>query len=233
MADIRRAGAELAHVRAQTDEKVSGIFVTFSLLLVTNVVLYWLVQPPLDPDAMTREEVASTARFLTAGGAVDTVLVLLAWFRFRGKIAAPPGLGGRAGKAWLAAAPVLGLLLLANLGYHRALNTLFGVTPEADLLMQSGHCRVWLLALICIQPALVEELFFRRLCLDFFARYTGVGTAALVSAIMFAGAHTFGLASFPYLVLFGLGMAWMRILTGSLWLPVTLHLLHNFIISLP
>ena len=106
-----------------------------------------------------------------------------------------------------------------------------GQEPETDALTGSGHHTAWLLVLLCVQPAIVEELFFRRLAFDFFCGYTGAGSAAFASAAMFAAAHTGALLSFPPLFLFGLMAAWMRRASGSLALPMLVHFLHNLAIS--
>jgi membrane protease YdiL (CAAX protease family) len=49
---------------------------------------------------------------------------------------------------------------------------------------------------------------------------------------MFAGAHTGALLSFPYFVIFGIVMAWMRWWSGTLALPMLMHFAHNLCISL-
>jgi CAAX protease family protein len=103
--------------------------------------------------------------------------------------------------------------------------------PEADELLASGHYRWWLLILLCVQPAVIEELFFRRLTFDFFCEATSAGTAAFTSAIMFAAVHTGGFISLPYLVLFGFCLGWLRWFTGSLALPMVLHFAHNVLMS--
>jgi uncharacterized protein len=144
----------------------------------------------------------------------------------------PADLGQKRRAGWVLALPILVCLLLINIGYHMLLMTLAGIEPEGDLLMQSGHHRIWLVALMCVQPAIIEELFFRRLVFDFFRSHTTIGTAAFASAVMFAAAHTGGFLSIPYLALFGFAMAWLRWMTGSLTLPIIVHFLHNLLISL-
>ncbi len=181
---------------------------------------------------MTEPLVRETATALTIAEGVDTLFVIFAFISLRRVIAPAAGAGSRRRTAWLVAVPLLALLLAANLGYHWALMDLAGVKPETDDLMAPGHHRWWLMALVCIQPAIVEELFFRRLTFDFFSNHTTRGTAAFASAAMFAGAHTGALISFPYFVLFGIVMAWLRWWSGSLLLPMLMHFTHNLSISL-
>lgn len=216
----------------ETGKRVSTLFWFFALLLLTNVVLCWSLRGGPDVKRMTEPVVRQTAIALTVAEAVDTILVILAIISLRRVIAPAPGGGSHRRMAWLVALPLLALLLAANLGYHWALMDLAGVKPETDDLMEAGHHRWWLLALVCMQPAIVEEMFFRRLTFDFFCNHTTRGTAAFASAAMFAGAHTGALLSFPYFVLFGIVMAWLRSWSGSLALPMLMHFTHNLIISL-
>lgn len=222
-----------AHTETEeTGKRVSSLFWIFAFLLLTNVVLSWSQRSRPDVKPMTGPMVRQTAVALTVAEAVDTVLVILAFVILRKAVAPAAGIGGRRRTAWLVALPLLALLLAANLGYHWALMTIAGVKPETDDMLTTGHHQYWLLALICIQPAIVEELFFRRLTFDFFRNHTTLGTAAFASAAMFAGAHTGALMAYPYFVLFGIVMAWLRWWSGSLALPMLMHFTHNLAISL-
>ena len=92
---------------------------------------------------------------------------------------------------------------------------------------------LWLALLAeCVQPAFVEELFFRHLALGTLRRFLAPGGAVLVSSLMFALAHVYRPLSFPIFVLIGMGLGWLRVLSGSLLLPILLHFLHNLIIVL-
>src|SRR5262249_45366592 len=68
--------------------------------------------------------------------------------------------------AWVWGLPVLALLLGINVAYHFALRRLVGVPEEVGGLEKN----VWTVLLICVQPAVVEELFFRYLVLGALAR---------------------------------------------------------------
>lgn len=230
------AGAAQRDLRAhaETEEagkRVNSLFWFFAFLLLTNVVLSWSQRGRPDVKPMTEPMVRETAIALTVAEAVATLLVIFALISLRRAITPAAGVGSHRRMAWLVAVPLLALLLAANLGYHWALMDLAGLKPETDDLMSAGHHRWWLLALVCIQPAIVEELFFRRLTFDFFSNHTTRGTAAFASAVMFAGAHTGALLSFPYFVLFGIAMAWLRWWSGSLLLPMLMHFAHNLSIS--
>lgn len=216
----------------EAGKPVSALFWFFGILLLTNVVLFWSQHGRPDVEPMTEPMVKQTATALTIAEGVDTLLVIFAMIHLHNVIAPAVGTGARRRMAWLVAMPLLALLLAANVGYHWMLMDLAGISPETDVLMSAGHHRWWLLALVCVQPAIVEELFFRRLTFDFFRSHTTLGTAAFASAAMFAGAHTGALMSYPYFVLFGIVLAWLRWWSGSLALPMLMHFTHNLIISL-
>ena len=228
-------GCAARHGLAETQEtgrRVSALFWFFAILLLTNVVLCWSQRGGPDVKPMTERMVRETAISLTFAEGMDTLFVIFAFITLRRVITPAAGVGSRRRMAWLVAVPLLALLLAANLGYHWALMDVAGVKPEADDIMETGHHRWWLLALTCVQPAIVEEFFFRRLTFDFFCNSTTRGTAAFASAAMFAAAHTGALISFPYFVLFGIVMAWLRWWSGSLALPMLMHFTHNLLISL-
>jgi membrane protease YdiL (CAAX protease family) len=229
-------GAGEAAVRRRPDlpehASTGTLFWIFGLLLATNVGLAWALSDLPDETPWAESTVRRAATALTVVAALDTLRDLIAYLRLRGSIVAPPGPTQKARTTWLLALPVLALVLAVNLSYHWSLLALAGVEPETDALLASGHHTAWLLFLICVQPAVIEELFFRRLAFDFFLQHTGAGTAAFASAAMFAAAHTGALLSFPMLLGFGMVMAWLRWRTGSLVLPILMHFLHNLAISI-
>ena len=74
----------------------------------------------------------------------------------------------------------------------------------------------------------VEEILFRGLLFGAFQKSMGVTGAVLASAFIFVCIH---LQLFGFLGLFMLGLilAWARLKTGSLGLPIALHGLNNAI----
>src|SRR5262245_32612972 len=164
-------------------------------------------------------------RVLTAVAAfeaIDTCLVALGfcWIGRLGGLAKPEDSWRLI--AWLWALPGLALLLGVNYGYHLLLNeylrqpmqTRWPFTPLTFLL-------------VCIQPAIVEEFFFRYLAMNALRRYVGLhGTVWVVSA-MFGLAHIGQPVGIPVLILAGVFLGYARILSGGLLLPMLLHLAHN------
>src|SRR5262249_9390704 len=124
-------------------------------------------------------------------------------------IGPPPGLPRSSWKrriaAWLSALPLLLLLLTLNVAYHRLLPDLFFMPgPERDL-RATERSLGWFLLIFCIEPAFVEELFFRYMALGVLQEWSGVHSAVLVSAVMFGMAHVFAPLSIPLFI--GIGLA--------------------------
>lgn len=70
-----------------------------------------------------------------------------------------------------------------------------------------------------------EELFFRGLGVRVFMAYGGVA-AILVTGVVFGLVHGI-LGALPPLVLFGIGLAWVRLRSASLWPSVIGHVTYN------
>jgi uncharacterized protein len=158
---------------------------------------------------------------------LDTVLVLIAlvWI----PQSRTPGcfLGRMRSWAWLAAFPLLAAVLAANVGYHWWL-VAFGREDSLHRLVraQPESLLVWL-PLSCIQPAVIEELFFRYLAFNSLSRVMSVKATVVVTAAMFCLAHIYVPASLPVLFLLGLSLGWARAASGGMVLPMLLHFLHN------
>jgi membrane protease YdiL (CAAX protease family) len=100
------------------------------------------------------------------------------------------------------------------------------VAPEAPVLFHGKLLTAWIVA-VCLQPALVEELYFR--CLLFGALRSVMGGHAVVwvTAAAFAIAHIGTPLSMPVLFLVGILLGYARLGSGRMWLPMVLHFLHN------
>jgi Type II CAAX prenyl endopeptidase Rce1-like len=88
----------------------------------------------------------------------------------------------------------------------------------------------WLVLVGCLQPAVVEELFFRYLAFGVLQKWTGVHTAVLISALMFGMAHIFAPLSIPLLMGIGIALGYLRVASGGLMLPMLVHFTHNALI---
>lgn len=99
-----------------------------------------------------------------------------------------------------------------------------GFAPEE---WQPEHAEVFVanaLVTSLVAP-FAEELFFRGLGVRVLAAF-GAPTAIAVSALIFGLVHGL-LVALPTLVLFGVGLAWLRFRTRSLWPSVAAHVGYN------
>ncbi len=159
----------------------------------------------------------------------DTLLVLFAlvWIAFPRQ---PCVSWSRWAVAWLLFWPVLAVMLALNLGYHAV------VTDVLNLPMLESEIRAypdlfwWWVVLICVQPAVVEEVFFRGFVLGVLRAHLGVHASVMITALMFALAHIAVPLSMPVLFVLGLGMGYARVASGGLLLPIAMHFAHNAVV---
>jgi membrane protease YdiL (CAAX protease family) len=134
--------------------------------------------------------------------------------------------------AWGVALPALAAMLVVNFGFGLFLRflveVLTGQRPPVEDLEDLGLGDGWVaILLVCVQPAVVEEVFFRFLLLGHLWRHIGLHGAVWLSSFFFAGAHLGQLIAFPVLLLLGAVLAYARVYSGGLTLPIILHFLHN------
>jgi membrane protease YdiL (CAAX protease family) len=130
----------------------------------------------------------------------------------------------------MAALPVLLVVLGLNLAYHAVVRAYLGTAPAADAVVAATGVTPLVVFAYCIQPAVFEELFFRYLALDSLRGIMGVHQAVAISSLMFGLAHVGVPLSIPMLGLVGVPLAYARVATGGLALPMAMHFLHNAII---
>lgn len=85
--------------------------------------------------------------------------------------------------------------------------------------------------LLCLIPAITEEIGFRGLMQTILLRALPLRRALFLSSLLFAAAH-FSVLSFPYLFLFGVLCGWLLHRTGSVYPGIIIHTLHNFVVIL-
>jgi membrane protease YdiL (CAAX protease family) len=124
----------------------------------------------------------------------------------------------------LAVAPLLGLnwtysSLLARLLPHET-------TSLLQKLREAGVGRGGLIVLLCVLPALTEEVAFRGLLQHWLQVAIRPARAVIVAAALFTVLH-FSILSAPYIFLVGLLLGWAKWKTGSLYPSILIHFLHN------
>ena len=163
---------------------------------------------------------------------IDTLLVVLAVCLLPRPPAPPRVEPLIQGLTWGFAAPLLLILLGINSVYHHFLQSVLGDGGEGDLTLGRDKFSPLLILIICVQPAIIEELYFRHLALGLLRKQMGVHGAVLVSSVMFAVSHLFAPLSMPVLGLLGMAFGYVRIYSRSLVLPMLMHFLHNFAVIL-
>jgi membrane protease YdiL (CAAX protease family) len=172
---------------------------------------------------------ASPAESLMAAEFIDLVLVALWCVMVRRDVG--PALTTAPPAAWVPAAIAMGGATFLFATAMMALLTQALRLEEVRLspfLLQQGYGYAFLVAVMALQPAVVEELAFRGVIQSGLERIGGATTALVWSAAMFAFIHL-SLPSFPHLFLMGLAAGWLRRRTGSLYPCMLLHFTHNFL----
>jgi membrane protease YdiL (CAAX protease family) len=80
---------------------------------------------------------------------------------------------------------------------------------------------------VAVQPAIVEELFFRYFAFGALRQVTNTHSAVVLSAMMFALAHLYNPLGLPFLFLMGIMLGYARAYSGGLLLPMLMHFAHN------
>jgi membrane protease YdiL (CAAX protease family) len=164
---------------------------------------------------------------------LDTAIVVLG-ILIAGRPLARAAAGDRLA-TWALAVPGFVILLGVNLGYHQLLKSLLSPfqdpsePPVIDIGLADG---AWAILLVCVQPAVVEELFFRYLLFGHLRPHLGTHGAVWLSAVVFGMAHLGNVPGWPVLILLGAGLGYTRAFSGGLALPILLHFLHNFAVLL-
>jgi len=133
--------------------------------------------------------------------------------------------------AWLLALPLLALALAGNYAYHYVLTHFVGLPVDDDYLSQFGSLTATIL-IVCVEPALMEEFFFRGVAWKVLQPLVGRWGTLLVTSVMFGMAHIGVPLSVPALFGVGLFLGGMRLWSGGLLLPMLLHFLHNLTVVL-
>jgi membrane protease YdiL (CAAX protease family) len=128
---------------------------------------------------------------------------------------------------WVCAFPVLAVLLCLNIAYITFLRELFRPFGAAE--GAKFQFTLVTVLLICVQPAIVEELFFRQMTLGVFRKSMNLHLAVWVTAALFAFAHLGQILAMPYLFLAG-GLCGYARVYGGLPLAMILHFLHNLVV---
>ncbi|HEX3872292.1 MAG TPA: CPBP family glutamic-type intramembrane protease, partial [Pirellulales bacterium] len=208
---------------------VTRLLIAYGLLLGTSVVQGMTDSRSfLDPTAPDAHDVW---RRIAIFEAFDTLLVFWAWWWLPRVELAEPVSSKRRLTGWLLALPMLAAAVAINYGYHAVIRSVTHSPLTHDVIDSSPELWQYWLLVICIQPALIEELFFRGLAYRTLLPLFQTHLTVLVTAVMFGLAHIHAPLSMPVLMMLGVVLGYARAMTGSLWLPIVLHFLHNLVVT--
>jgi len=167
-------------------------------------------------------------------GTIAFTVVVLGWvLAVPGRVT--PGLVRTGPAAWYPISAALGALTFAvasvTIGF---LVAEFGMEElsYSDSFLNGGYGWGMVILMICVQPAVIEELAFRGVVLDALGGLLGSRDAVIVSALMFMVLHVMVL-SFLHLFLMGLALGYLRLRTKSLYPCMIAHFTHNLLCILP
>jgi uncharacterized protein len=207
---------------------VTRLLIFYLLLLSTNLIAHWIARAYLGDAEPDRNSMHKLVFVMLAVETVDVIIVAasLAMIPWPPKPSLAISLPRPVG--WLAGAGILVAVLALNFAYHAALRNFVQYPHWAQdhMAMPIG----WGILLVCIQPAVVEELFFRFIALGTLAQVMNVAAAIAVSSVMFGMAHSAVFLSIPILTVVGVGLGFARVLSGSMVLPMVMHALHNAVV---
>ena len=184
------------------------------------------------PEQLTEEAARTQLGWITVVEVLDTIIVLIALSRIKIAPKWPQPARMHVGVLWFLALPLLMVTLALNVGYHYWLRETLGLVVEREGLTSFPALRIWLLLAVCLQPAIVEEFFFRRVALGAALEVIPATQAILVTSLLFAMAHLGMPLSIPVLAMLGAVLGMLRLASGSLLLPIVFHFMHNLCVLL-
>lgn len=196
-------------------------------LMGISVVGHWMARAQQNQLRLDVDWQAWQLRFLLIGGSIHAAIVVfgLFWIGRVTPLGAPDASWRLA--AWLWALPGLTVLIGLNIGYHTLVRQYFNLPLARDELTLSPL----VVLTVCLMPAIFEELFFRYLAYGSLREHIGVHGSVWISSVMFGMAHIGAGLGVPILILLGAYFGYARVLSGGLLLPMSLHFVHNAVIT--
>lgn len=205
---------------------VKALFWSYAAILATGVIHAVVLSARFsDVENVTDEIGQQVLGQILAVEAIDTLIIVFTMLfclkHYRS------GLGKKSQRwwGWALALPMLVACLGLNLLYHHGVREFIGTTSVEKSIYDQWSL-LGVLA-ICVQPALVEELYFRGFAMGLLGKLVSPRAAVWISAVMFGLVHVSVLLSIPYLILVGALFGYMRLWSGGLFLPMLAHFLHN------
>jgi membrane protease YdiL (CAAX protease family) len=244
---IRRAERQCPHCRAprrrlsdaeagarrlpDATAPMAKVMVFFGLFLLTSLVFGVLTSFGLQDETPSLATAMRQLHLMLGVEIVDAALVGVALLVVGRRRRWPPLTRIPQVVLWVAAVIGVFALVAVNGAYHDALRRYLSMEPTHDAIVAATGLTPLVVIAYCLQPAIVEELFFRYLLLDTLRGVMNVHQAVIISSLMFGMAHIGVPLSVPMLILVGIPLGYARVMSGSLALPMLIHFLHNGIIT--
>jgi membrane protease YdiL (CAAX protease family) len=221
----RQAAARAPAVRGSPSSQLVSAITLYFICLLSGLAIGFLLPLAL----LDRSEVQIVALSMLVDCAVFSLIVLawtLAWWN-----RLYPALSGLPGPFWygiaIGAAGITFLLATYACG---TLEESFGIERLglASPLLASGYGWPVVITVICLQPAIIEELAFRGIIFRGLQQVLTEREVIIVSSLMFMVIHL-AVPSFPHLLIIGLALGYLRWRTGSLYPGMLLHFTHNLL----
>jgi len=209
---------------------MAKVMVFFGLFLLTSLVFGALTSFGLHDKTPTLATARRQLHLILGVEILDAALVGAALVIVGRPARWPPLTNVPQAFLWVAAVAGVFALVAVNGAYHEALRRYLSMEPARDVIVAATGITPLVVIAYCVQPAIVEELFFRYLVLDTLRGVMTVHQAVFISSLMFGMAHIGVPLSVPMLILVGVPLAYARVTSGSLALPMLIHFLHNGII---
>ncbi len=217
-------GSDSAADSSTKSPAIVGVIWSFVAISVASIVCF--LGAAFSIDFINANDISVTTQLLGWMGATEiihTVILVIALLTIHTAPNVFPETSNRI-LVWCLALPMLAAMLGVNFLYHSLLPGFGGQEPHEISFVD--HWPV-LLLIGCIQPAIVEEIFFRHLAMKAMLEVVTPTQALLITSLMFALAHLGQPLSLPVLGLIGLVLGYLRLASGSLVLPIIFHFLHN------
>ena len=211
---------------------MAGVMVFFGLFLLTSVVFGMLTSFGMEDAPPTLSAARRQLHLIVVIEILDAALVAAALFTVARPLRRPALVQLPPALLWAGALAGVFALVAVNATYHEVLRLYLATQPARDAIVSAIGITPLVVFAYCIQPAIVEELFFRYLALDTLRGVMSVHQAVFISSLMFGMAHVGVPLSVPMLILVGVPLAYARVWSGGLALPMAMHFLHNAIIVL-
>lgn len=153
-------------------------------------------------------------------------MIVLAWIAPRPDPAL--GLGVESSLHVLGGAALSALTFRLAMVYLTVLVALVGADELSfsNIFLSSGYGWALIVLVVCVQPAIFEEVAFRGVIQNAMLGALREREALLLTAFMFAVIH-FNFLSFPVYFMLGIVLGVLRLRTGSLYPCIVLHFCHN------